>query len=93
MPQLKSDSYTTDYIYSLPEGQRAELIDGVIYNIAPPNTLHQRISSKLSSIINHYIEKNKEHVKLFLLRLLFFLTKMIKLTLNRIFLLFVIKIN
>ena len=33
----KESSYTTDYIFSLPEGQRAELIDGVVYDMAPPN--------------------------------------------------------
>ena len=32
MPALKDEIYTIEYIYSLPEGQRAELIDGVIYN-------------------------------------------------------------
>ena len=41
MPLPKENTYTTDYIYSLPEGQRAELIDGVIYDMAPPNRLHQ----------------------------------------------------
>ena len=29
MPLSKESSFTTDYIFSLPEGQRAELIDGV----------------------------------------------------------------
>ena len=38
MPLAKFDSYTTEYIYSLPEGQRAELIDGVVYDMAPPNS-------------------------------------------------------
>ena len=28
MPLFKSDAYTIDYIYNLPDGQRAELIDG-----------------------------------------------------------------
>ena len=31
MPKVKTKTYTTDYIYSLAEGQRAELIDGIIY--------------------------------------------------------------
>ena len=43
MPLPKEQLYTTDYIYSLPEGQRAELIDGVIYDMAPSNRLHQDI--------------------------------------------------
>ena len=28
--------YTTDDIYNLPDGERAELIDGQIYYMAPP---------------------------------------------------------
>ena len=30
-------------IYALPEGQRAELLDGPMYMMEPPNTDHQRI--------------------------------------------------
>ena len=39
MPLAKKTDYTIDYIYSLPEGQRAELIDGAIYDMAPPNRI------------------------------------------------------
>ncbi len=35
LPQEKA-VYTTDDIYALPDGQRAELIEGQIYNMAPP---------------------------------------------------------
>ncbi len=38
--------YTVKDIYNLPEGQRAELIDGQIYFMAPPSTMHQRIIVK-----------------------------------------------
>lgn len=37
------DTYTIEYIYALPDGERAELIDGQIYYMAPPDTWHQRI--------------------------------------------------
>lgn len=33
--------YTVDDIYALPDGERAELIDGQIYYMALPNTKHQ----------------------------------------------------
>ena len=59
MPQLKSDIYTIDYIYSLPEGQRAELIDGVIYDIAPPSRIHQKLINKLSQRITNYIDSKQ----------------------------------
>ena len=39
MALAKKTDYTIDYIYSLPEGQRAELIDGAIYDMAPPNRI------------------------------------------------------
>lgn len=65
MPLPKSDIYTTDYIYALPEGQRAELIDGVIYDMAPPNTLHQRILMRLSAEIQNYIKKKQGSCEVF----------------------------
>lgn len=58
MPQLKSNTYTIEDIYALPEGQRAELIDGVIYNMAPPNRIHQKLVSQFTKIIGQYIDKN-----------------------------------
>lgn len=50
--------YTIKDIYALPEGQRAELIDGKIYDMAPPNRIHQKISGSLYAEIYHYI-RNK----------------------------------
>ncbi len=51
-------TYTIDDIYNLPEGQRAELIDGQIYNMAPPKRIHQRIVSQLTKLIGQYIDNN-----------------------------------
>lgn len=48
--------YTIDDIYALPEGQRAELIDGQIYMMAPPNRKHQTIVRELFTSINSYIK-------------------------------------
>lgn len=59
MPLPEQDDYTIDYIYSLPEGKRAELIDGVLYDMAPPNTLHQRLVMNLSAEIRNYIKKKQ----------------------------------
>ena len=41
MSLLEEKVYTLDDIYALPEGERAELIDGHIYYMAPPNRTHQ----------------------------------------------------
>ena len=50
--------YTIEDIYALPDGQRAELIDGRIYNMAPPSTMHQRILMNLSGEIREYIKRH-----------------------------------
>ena len=49
--------YTIDDIYALPEGKRAELIDGQIYYMAPPGRTHQQISGYLYSTIYNHIKK------------------------------------
>lgn len=58
LPQAHKDNFTIDYIYTLPDGKRAELIDGNIYYMAPPTRKHQRIVGKLYRIIADYIDRN-----------------------------------
>ena len=58
MPLPKNNSYTIEDIFALPEGKRAELIDGQIYDMAPPSRIHQKISTQLVSCINHYISEH-----------------------------------
>lgn len=55
MPVPKDRIYTIDNIYSLPDGERAELIDGRIYYMAPPSRRHQEIAGELFTSINNYI--------------------------------------
>ena len=52
----KEKVYTIDDIYALPDGERAELIDGQIYYMAPPSRTHQKISWRLHQIIGNYID-------------------------------------
>ena len=57
MNALKAeDIYTIEDIYALPDGERAELIDGKIYYRAPPGRTHQKISWKLHQAIANYID-------------------------------------
>lgn len=49
-------NYTLDDIYALPDGQRAELIDGQIYDMAPPARIHQHLVMNLSVLIHNYIK-------------------------------------
>ena len=64
LPQKQT--YTIDYIYSLPEGQRAELIDGQIYDMAPPSARHQDIIFSLSRKIADHIDKKKGACRIYL---------------------------
>ena len=51
--------YTSEDYWNLPEGQRAELIDGKLYAMSPPNRIHQRLVSRLTQIIGSFIDSNK----------------------------------
>ena len=65
MPLPKSNTYTIDDIYALPEGQRAELIDGQIYDMAPPSPMHQELVMELSATLRDYIKKNGGSCKVY----------------------------
>ena len=54
----KEDIYTIEDIYALPDGERAELIDGQIYYMAPPSRKHQKLSGEIFGIIREYIRSN-----------------------------------
>lgn len=64
LPNQKKE-YTTDFIYSLPDGDRAELIDGQIYYMAPPNTKHQRALNYLCTEITLHIRNHKGSCEVF----------------------------
>lgn len=55
MPLLKDKKYTIKDIYDLPENQRAELIDGRLYMMAPPNRMHQKLVMELSATLRNHI--------------------------------------
>ena len=57
--------YTIDDIYALPDGERAELIDGELYMMTPPGTTHQRIASFLHWAIRNYIQEQKGDCEIF----------------------------
>ena len=56
--------YTIADIEALPDGERAELIDGEMFMMATPMTVHQRILVKLILKIGSYIEQNKGNCEL-----------------------------
>lgn len=61
----KEKIYTIDDIYALPDGERAELIDGKIYYMAPPNTKHQRLVHFFDREIGNYVQSKNGDCEVF----------------------------
>ena len=49
--------YTIEDYYALPEDTRAELIDGVLYDMASPSVRHQDIAMQVSFQMVAYVNK------------------------------------
>lgn len=56
MDKMSGKRYTVRDIEALPEGRRAELIDGQMYEMASPGRVHQRLLIALVRVIANYIE-------------------------------------
>lgn len=48
--------FTAEDYWNLPEGKRAELINGKFYDMAPPSRIHQKLVLSLSRKIADYID-------------------------------------
>lgn len=61
MPALQPQPQliTLEQYEALPDDQRVEVFDGVIYNMGSPSQIHQAISMQLSTVINNYILRKK----------------------------------
>ena len=66
MPLSKESAYTIDDIYALPDGERAELIDGKLYMMAPPSRLHQELVGELFAVIRNHIGKHNGSCKAYI---------------------------
>ena len=65
MLRTEERKYTIADIEALPEGKRAELIDGELYMMASPNTLHQRLVREFTYQILSYIKSNEGACEMF----------------------------
>lgn len=57
--QKRQGEFTIEDYYALPEDQRVELIDGVFYDMAAPNTLHQAIAGQIYTRFDNYVRSKK----------------------------------
>lgn len=65
MPLPQERIYTSDDYWNLPDGQRAELIDGRLYNMAPPSRIHQKLVSKFVHLIGNHIAANHDSCEVY----------------------------
>lgn len=52
----KQGEYTLEDYYNLPEDQRFELIDGVLYDMPTPTTIHQSILGRIYAHLLYHID-------------------------------------
>lgn len=57
--QKKQGEYTLEDYYALPEDKRYELIDGVLYEMTAPTTVHQIIALQMCYQIERFVEENE----------------------------------
>lgn len=56
MPQPQRQICTSEDYWNLPEDKRAELINGQLFMMTPPNRIHQKLVHQLGRTIGNYID-------------------------------------
>lgn len=57
----RQGEYTLEDYYALPDERRAELIDGVIYDMSFPTNIHQLLCAGIWEQLKSYIRKKRGH--------------------------------
>ncbi len=57
--QPQPETITLEQYEALPENRKVEVFDGVVYDMASPSQIHQRMLLKISSMLDSYIERKK----------------------------------
>jgi Uma2 family endonuclease len=63
--QPHPETITLEQYEALPEEKRAEVFDGIVYDMSSPSQIHQSISIQLATIINNYIIRRKSPCSIF----------------------------
>ena len=63
--QPQPEIITLDQYEVLPEDKRAEVFDGVVYDMSSPSQIHQTLSMELSNIIYNYVKNKKGSCQVF----------------------------
>lgn len=62
-PQL--ETITLEQYEALPENRRAEVFDGIVYDMASPSQIHQTLSMELSNTLYNYLKNKKGSCQVF----------------------------
>ena len=62
-PQL--GTITLEQYEALPENRRAEVFDGIVYDMASPSQIHQTLSMELSNTLYNYLKNKKSSCQVF----------------------------
>jgi Uma2 family endonuclease len=62
---MPSDDFTAEDYWALPEGVRADLIDGELWNLASPSRIHQEIVAELTTPLRGTIKSNEGTCKFY----------------------------
>ena len=63
--QPQPETINLEQYEALPENKRAEVFDGVVYDMASPSQIHQSILLELSTLLNSYVKSRKGDCKVF----------------------------
>lgn len=63
--QPQPNVITLEQYEALPEGARAEVYDGVVFDMASPSQVHQSILLELSTLLHSYVKSHKGDCKVF----------------------------
>lgn len=63
--QPQPEIITLEQYDALPESRRAEVFDGVVYDMASPSQIHQALSMELSNILYNYMKSKKGGCQVF----------------------------
>lgn len=55
----RQGEYTMADYFAMPDERRVELIDGVIYDMASPTTMHQILADEICSALKNYVRSHK----------------------------------
>ncbi len=65
MPLPQNKIYTSDDYWNISEGERAELINGKLYAMAPPNRIHQKLIIQLGKTLANYIDSHRGNCEVY----------------------------